>query len=60
VELRGRIEDGRWEIDEALSQEVKDGIARRTGTVHSYTLFTGFFERRIRGEMQSFEVLGDR
>jgi hypothetical protein len=60
VELRGRIEDGRWEIDEALSQEVQDGIARRTGTVHSYTLFTGFFERRIRGEMRSFQVLGDR
>ena len=60
IELRGPIDDGRWEIDEALSQEVRDGIARRTGTVHSYTLFTGFFERRIRGEMQSFEVLGDR
>ena len=60
VELRGRIEDGRWEIDEALSQEVQDGIARRTGTVHSYTLFTGYFERRIRGEMQSYQVLGDR
>jgi hypothetical protein len=60
VELRGRIDDGRWEIDEALSEEVRDGIARRTGTVHSYTLFTGYFERRIRGEMQSFQVLGDR
>jgi hypothetical protein len=53
VELRGGIDDGRWEIDEALSQEVRDGIAQRTGTVHSYTLFTGYFERRIRGEMQS-------
>jgi alpha-tubulin suppressor-like RCC1 family protein len=60
IELRGEIDDGRWEIDEALSQETRDEIARRTGTVHSYTLFTGFFERRIRGEMQSFQVLGDR
>jgi hypothetical protein len=60
VELRGRIDDGRWEIDEALSQEVRYGIARRTGTVHSYTLFTGYFERRIRGEMRAFEILGDR
>lgn len=60
VELPGRIDDGRWEIDEALSQEVRDGIARRTGTVHSYTLFTGYFERRIRGEMRAFEILGDR
>jgi hypothetical protein len=60
IELRGDIDDGRWEIDAALSEEVRDGIARRSGTVHSYTLFTGYFERRIRGEMQSFEVLGDR
>jgi hypothetical protein len=60
IELRGEIDDGRWEIDDALSQEAQDQIARRTGTVHSYTLFTGFFERRIRGEMQSFQVLGDR
>ena len=59
IELRGRIEDGRWEIDEALSQDAREGIARRTGTVHSYTLFTGFFERRIRGEMQSFQILGN-
>jgi hypothetical protein len=36
VELRGEIDDGRWEIDEVLSQEVRDGIAQRTGTVHSY------------------------
>nr|MDQ3612488.1 hypothetical protein [Actinomycetota bacterium] len=60
VELRGEIDDGAWEIDEALSAEVLDGIARRSGPVHSYTLFTGYFERRIRGEMESFQVLGDR
>ncbi|MCP9491948.1 MAG: hypothetical protein MSC31_19045 [Solirubrobacteraceae bacterium MAG38_C4-C5] len=60
IELRGEIDDGRWEIDEALSEEARDEIARRSGTVHSYTLFTGYFERRIRGEMQSFQVLGDR
>ncbi|MCP9490788.1 MAG: hypothetical protein MSC31_13075 [Solirubrobacteraceae bacterium MAG38_C4-C5] len=60
VRLRGEIDDGEWEIDEALSQEVRDGIARRSGPVHSYTLFTGFFERRIRGEMESFQVLGAR
>jgi hypothetical protein len=58
--LRGEIDDGEWEIDEALSAQVRDGIARRTGSVHSYTLFTGFFERRIRGEMRSFQILGSR
>jgi hypothetical protein len=56
----GDIDDGRWEIDEALSAQVQDGIARRTGPVHSYTLLTGFFERRIRGVMESFQVLGNR
>jgi hypothetical protein len=60
VKLRGEIDDGEWEIDEALSPQALDGIARRSGPVHSYTLFTGFFERRIRGEMESFQILGDR
>ncbi|MGI8631860.1 MAG: RCC1 domain-containing protein [Solirubrobacterales bacterium] len=60
VRLRADIDDGRWEIDEALSAQVRDAIARRSGPVHSYTLFTGYFERRIRGEMESFQVLPDR
>jgi hypothetical protein len=60
VELRGRISDGRWNIDQALPGSVREGIAQREGTLHSYTLFTGYFERRIRGEMRSFEVLGAR
>jgi hypothetical protein len=60
VRLRADIDDGRWEIDEALSAPVRDAIARRSGSVHSYTLFTGYFERRIRGEMESFQVLPDR
>ena len=60
VKLRGEIDDGEWEIDEALSPQALDGIARRSGPVHSYALFTGFFERRIRGEMESFQILPDR
>jgi hypothetical protein len=56
--LRGRIRDGRWRIDAPLSAAVRDALLRRTGTVHSYTLFTGFFPRRVRGEMRSFQVLG--
>jgi hypothetical protein len=51
---------GAGRSDEALSQEVREGIAPRTATVRSHALFTGFFERRIRGEMQSFQVLGPR
>ena len=60
IKMRGRIDDGRWEIEEALAQQVRDAIARRTGSVHSYTLFTGYLERRIRGEMQARQILGDR
>ena len=60
VRLRRQISAGRWRIDEPLSQSVRAGIARRTGTVHSYTLFTGYLPRRFRGEMHSFQVLGSR
>jgi hypothetical protein len=41
LDLRGDIDDGEWEVDEELSQEVQGEIARCTGSVHSYTLFTG-------------------
>ncbi len=58
--FRGRISDGRWSINTALTQQQQLEIAFRTGTVHSYTLFTGYFARRIRGEMRAFQVLGDR
>ena len=44
----------------ALSQTVRNGIAQRSGTVHSYTLFTGYMPRRVRGEMRSFQILGSR
>ncbi len=54
------IRDGRWSLNRALSKSVRDAIARRTGSVHSYTLFTGYLRERIRGEMRSYQVLGDR
>ncbi len=60
IRFRAPISGGRWELDEPLSDVVKQGIAGRKGTVHSYTLFTGFFERRVRGEMRSFQVLGEQ
>ncbi len=58
--FRGRISDGRWSINETLTPTQLGEIALRTGSVHSYTLFTGYFERRIRGEMRAFQVLPDR
>ena len=55
-----KISDGRWSLNQALSQPVRDEIAKRTGTVHSYTLFTGYMPARMRGEMRSFQVLAER
>ncbi len=60
LRYRAQLENGKWELDEQLSPTVMPGIAGRQGTVHSYTLFTGYYPRRIRGEMRSFQVLGDR
>ncbi|MGI8874023.1 MAG: GDSL-type esterase/lipase family protein [Egibacteraceae bacterium] len=57
LEVRGNIRDGRWSIDETLSEDDARAIASRQGTVHSYTAFTGYFPQRVRGEMRSFEVL---
>jgi hypothetical protein len=58
LELPARIRDGRWTLDEALPDDAVQDIARRDGTVHSYTLFTGYLPARMRGEMRSYEVLG--
>jgi len=35
----------------------RDLAARRNAA--SYTLFTGYFQNRVRGEMRSFQMLGD-
>ena len=51
--------DGRWSLNEKLSETALQGIAQRQGTLHSYTLFTGYQQRRMRGEMRSLQVLGD-
>ena len=55
-----RIRNGRYRFSERLPAEVLTGIAQRRGVVHSYTLFTGYFPTRVRGEMSSFQVLGAR
>ncbi len=54
------ISNGRWSLNTTLTQAVRNEIAQRTGTVHSYTLFTGYQPARMRGEMRSFQVLGPR
>lgn len=56
LEFTTPISNGGYRFDEELSSDQLSGITSRRGVVHSYTLFTGYFERRIRGEMQSYQV----
>ncbi len=58
LEHYARISGGQWSLDVPLTAEQQDAIAHRSGTVHSYILFTGYFPERMRGEMQSYQVLG--
>lgn len=57
LEFHAPIQGGKWVLNVQLPAAVLAQIALRCGTVHSYTLFTGYFPRRIRGEMLSYEVL---
>ena len=60
VEYTAPISNGRYRFNVALPADVRAGIAERRGVVHSYTLFTGYFAARMRGEMRSLQVLGNR
>ena len=53
---KARIRNGRWRVNSRLSPDLLNQIAQRCGTLHSYTLFTGYIPRRIRGEQFSQEV----
>ena len=59
-QFKATINRGRWNLNVALPAAALAQIAARCGTVHSYTLFTGYIPRRIRGEMRAFEVLPSR
>ncbi len=58
-EAKAHIREGRWELDDQLPKEVIAALAVREGTVHSYTLFTGYLPARMRGEMQAYQVAFD-
>jgi hypothetical protein len=60
LDFTAPITHGRYAFDVHLPEDVLTGIAQRSGVVHSYTLFTGYFPKRVRGEMRSYEVLGYR
>jgi hypothetical protein len=57
LEFLSRIQGGKWLLNVQLPAPALAAIARRCGTVHSYTLFTGYLPQRIRGEMFSYQVL---
>jgi hypothetical protein len=59
-EFSAPIRNGAWKLDTALPSGQLAQIAERNGTVHAYTLFTGFRPARIGGEMRSAQVLGAR
>jgi hypothetical protein len=58
VRFRAAVRGGRWSLDAPLPVPLRAGLDARSGTVHSYTLFTGYLPRRVRGELRSFQVLG--
>lgn len=60
VQFTAPISGGRYRLDTQLSDTVATEISERAGTVHSYVLFTGYLQRRIRGELRSYQVLGAR
>ncbi len=58
LEKHATISNGSWSLDAPLTAQEQAAIAQRRGTVHSYILFTGYLPARMRGEMQSYQVLG--
>ncbi|MDP8968860.1 MAG: hypothetical protein M3N04_09695, partial [Actinomycetota bacterium] len=59
-ELSAPIRNGRWTLDRVLSPGTLAQIGRRDGTLHAYTLYTGYLPARIGGELRSAQVLGAR
>lgn len=55
-----KIKNGRWNLRAALTPRLRGEIARRTGGVHAYTLYTGYGPASIGGEMKYYKVLGAR
>lgn len=57
LEKHASITDGRWVLDTQITAAERQAIGQRQGTVHSYILFTGYLPAKMRGEMQSYQVL---
>lgn len=59
IQRSAKISDGRWRLDAPLPTGLRARIAGRAGTLDAYVLFTGDLGRRMRGEMRSYQVLGE-
>ena len=55
-----KIANGRWALSAALPAEIRAQIARRSGSVNAYVLYTGYGPASIGGEMRFYKVLGPR
>jgi hypothetical protein len=58
LQFNAPIANGAWTLTTTLSAAEQAAIAARSGTLHSYILFTGYLPQRMRGEMRSYQVLG--
>jgi hypothetical protein len=58
LQFNATIANGAWSVTTTLTAAEQAAIAGRNGTLHSYILFTGYLPRRMRGEMNSYQVLG--
>jgi hypothetical protein len=58
LDFNAPVSGGAWSLKTTLTAAGQAAIAARSGTLHSYILFTGYLPARMRGEMKSYQVLG--
>lgn len=59
LQLYATVANGSWSLNQALTPVQLAAINARQGTVESYILFTGYLPQLMRGEMTSYQVLGN-
>ncbi len=59
AQFTARIAKGRWRLSARPPAAVRSAIAGRSATLDANVLFTGQQKPRIRGELRSYQVLGD-
>jgi hypothetical protein len=59
AQFSAAIAKGRWKLSVRPPAAVRAAIAGRSGTLDANVLFTGEQKQRMRGELRSYQVLGD-